>query len=72
LTESVGGTVNVSAHQLMAAGFAETVGKLVDATSADPGLLTLEVAEGVFVDDEERALVVFQRTQGHGRKADSG
>ena len=48
-------SVNVSAHQLMSAGFAETVAAVLDTASTDPSLLTLEVTESIFVRDGERA-----------------
>ena len=56
---TIGMSVNVSAHQLMSAGFAQTVAAVLDSTSTDPGLLTLEMTESVFVRDEQRALVVL-------------
>jgi diguanylate cyclase (GGDEF)-like protein len=52
-------SVNVSAHQLMSAGFADTVAAVLDGGSTRPGLLTLEVTESVFVHDGERALFVL-------------
>jgi diguanylate cyclase (GGDEF)-like protein len=52
-------SVNVSAHQFMSAGFAEAVAGVLAGASTDPGLLTLEVTESVFVRDEDRALVVL-------------
>jgi diguanylate cyclase (GGDEF)-like protein len=52
-------SVNVSAHQLMAAGFADTVEAMLSRTSTDPSLLTLEVTETVFVRDGQRALFVL-------------
>jgi diguanylate cyclase (GGDEF)-like protein len=52
-------SVNVSAHQFMSAGFAQTVQTVLRNTSTDPALLTLEVTESVLVRDEERALVVL-------------
>jgi diguanylate cyclase (GGDEF)-like protein len=55
----IGMSVNVSAHQLMSAGFAKVVAEVLERTPADPGLLTLEVTESVFVQDEQRALVVL-------------
>jgi diguanylate cyclase (GGDEF)-like protein len=55
----IGMSVNVSAHQFMSAGFAATVAAVLEGTSADSRLLTLEVTERVFVRDEERALVVL-------------
>jgi len=51
--------VNVSVHQFMSAGLAQTVARVLADTSTDPSLLTLEVTESVFVRDERRALVVF-------------
>ena len=65
---SIGMSVNVSAHQFMSAGFAETVAAVLDRTSADPGLLTLEVTERVFVKDEKRALVVLAELKELGVK----
>jgi diguanylate cyclase (GGDEF)-like protein len=56
---SIGMSVNVSAHQIMSAGFAASVASVLDSVAADPGLLTLEVTESVFVRDEPRALVVL-------------
>ena len=52
-------SVNVSAHQFMSAGFAQAVAAVLDSTSTDPALLTLEMTENVFVRDEQRALVVL-------------
>jgi diguanylate cyclase (GGDEF)-like protein len=61
-------SVNVSAHQLMAAGFVETVEAMLNTTSADPGLLTLEVTESVFVRDAQRALFVLNDLRDIGVK----
>ena len=55
----IGMSVNVSAHQFMSVGFAQAVAGVLDSTSADPGLLTLEITESVFVYDEPRARVVL-------------
>ena len=55
----IGMSVNVSAHQFMSAGFPQVVAGVLDSTSADPGLLTLEITESVFVHDERRAMVVL-------------
>ncbi|MEA2638274.1 MAG: hypothetical protein QOE18_1331, partial [Chloroflexota bacterium] len=52
-------SVNVSARQLMSAGFADTVAAVLDTASTDPSLLTLEVTESIFVRDGERALFVL-------------
>jgi diguanylate cyclase (GGDEF)-like protein len=59
-------SVNVSAHQFMAAGFATSVAAVLGATATDPGQLTLEVTESVFVRDEERALIVLSELKGIG------
>jgi diguanylate cyclase (GGDEF)-like protein len=58
-TEQIGMSVNVSAHQFMSAGFAQGVASVLKNTTADPALLTLEVTEGVFARDEQRAVVVL-------------
>jgi diguanylate cyclase (GGDEF)-like protein len=55
----LGVSVNVSAHQLMSAGFADTVADLLDGDADSAGLLTLEVTESVFVRDGERALLAL-------------
>ncbi len=60
--------VNVSAHQLMSAGFADTVAAVLDSASTRPGLLTLEVTESVFVRDGERALFVLNDLKDIGVK----
>ncbi len=51
-------SVNVSAHQFMAAGFVDAVAAVL-ATGTDPGLLTLEMTEDVLANDRERALIIF-------------
>ncbi len=61
-------SVNVSAPQFMAAGFADHVERVLDSASGDPRLLTLEVTERVFVHDEERALVVLAQLKKIGVK----
>jgi diguanylate cyclase (GGDEF)-like protein len=48
-------SVNVSAHQLMSAGFANTVSAVLATSATDPRLLTLEVTESTFVRDGDRA-----------------
>jgi predicted signal transduction protein with EAL and GGDEF domain len=52
-------SVNVSVHQLLAAGFADMVATVLLAGSCDPRWLTLEITEGVFVQDNARAVVVL-------------
>jgi diguanylate cyclase (GGDEF)-like protein len=61
-------SVNVSAHQLMSAGFVDTVAAVLDSASTRPGLLTLEVTESVFVRDGERALFVLNDLKDIGVK----
>ena len=58
-SSELGVSVNVSPHQLMAAGFTDTVADVLASTSTNPELLTLEVTESVFVRDGERALFVL-------------
>jgi diguanylate cyclase (GGDEF)-like protein len=66
--EDVEVSVNVSAHQFMSAGFAATVASVLESPSADPGLMTLEVTERVFVSDDERAMVVLEELKEIGVK----
>lgn len=61
-------SVNVSAHQLMSVGFADTVANVLDSESTRPGLLTLEMTESVFVRDGERALFVLNDLKDIGVK----
>jgi diguanylate cyclase (GGDEF)-like protein len=65
---SIAMSVNVSAHQFMSGGFAQTVGAVLSDASIDPSLLTLEVTESVFVRDEERAVVVLSELKRTGVK----
>jgi diguanylate cyclase (GGDEF)-like protein len=59
-------SVNVSAHQFMSAGFTKTVEAVLEDAATDPGQLTLEVTESVFVRDEERALIVLDELKDIG------
>jgi EAL domain-containing protein (putative c-di-GMP-specific phosphodiesterase class I) len=52
-------SVNVSSHQLMSAGFVDSVAAVLEATGTDGAMLTLEVTERVLVGDEERAIIVL-------------
>jgi diguanylate cyclase (GGDEF)-like protein len=52
-------SVNVSAHQLMLAGFAASVAAVLATDHADPHLLTLEVTENIFLRDSENTRVVL-------------
>ena len=67
-TSEIGLSVNVSAHQFMAAGFAGSVADVLNSSPTDPALLTLEVTERVFVRDQERALVVLGELKALGVK----
>ena len=53
-------SANVSAYQLMSPNFAATVEDVLLSTDTDPGLVTLEVTESVFLQDSQRALVVLR------------
>jgi EAL domain-containing protein (putative c-di-GMP-specific phosphodiesterase class I) len=59
-------TVNVSAHQVMGEGFADTVSQVIKATATDPARLYLEVTESVFLIDEPRAHAVLSELKGLG------
>jgi diguanylate cyclase (GGDEF)-like protein len=62
----LGIAVNVSAHQLMAPDFAETVTAVLADTQTSPELLTLEITESVFVQDAQRALIVLDELKDLG------
>jgi diguanylate cyclase (GGDEF)-like protein len=51
--------VNVSTRQLMSATFVNTVDEVLQVEKTEPDQLTLEITEGVFVDDSDGALVVL-------------
>jgi EAL domain-containing protein (putative c-di-GMP-specific phosphodiesterase class I) len=51
--------VNVSAHQIMAAAFAETVASVLEKSGVEPPALHLEVTETVFLIDAPRARTVL-------------
>jgi EAL domain-containing protein (putative c-di-GMP-specific phosphodiesterase class I) len=51
--------VNVSGRQLMSPGFCVIVATTLAETGMDPGALTLEMTEGIFIEDSERALMVL-------------
>jgi diguanylate cyclase (GGDEF)-like protein len=68
LAEEIAISVNVSAHQFMAAGFANTVASVLDTASTDPRLLILEVTENVFVPEGDRALIVLDELKDIGVK----
>jgi diguanylate cyclase (GGDEF)-like protein len=64
--------IDVSAHQFMAAGFADGISRVLRSASGAPGLLTLEVTESVFVRDEQRALIVLGELKKLGVKLAHG
>jgi len=51
--------VNVSARQLMGPGFVATVAAVLAKTFMDPAALVLEMTEGIFIRDGERAMTVL-------------
>jgi diguanylate cyclase (GGDEF)-like protein len=59
-------SVNVSARQLMTAGFVAMVAEVLRDTHTDPVLVTLEVTESVFIQDSDRALVVLNELKRAG------
>ncbi len=59
-------SVNVSAHQLMGPHFCDTVGSILQRTGMDPGGVILEVTEGVFLQDGERARATMTDLKGLG------
>ena len=58
--------VNMSAHQLMAPGFAEDVVDVLAQTGLDPASLVLEVTENILIKDGELALLVLQQLRRTG------
>jgi EAL domain-containing protein (putative c-di-GMP-specific phosphodiesterase class I) len=54
-------SVNVSAFQLMAPGFVDTVADVVARTNTRPQELCVEITESAFVQDAERALSILTR-----------
>jgi diguanylate cyclase (GGDEF)-like protein len=61
-------SVNVSAHQLMSAGFVDMVAAVVGSSKSPAAQLTLEMTESVFVRDGERALMVLNDLKSLGVK----
>jgi diguanylate cyclase (GGDEF)-like protein len=61
-------SVNVSASQVMSPDFVATVASVLSRTDTDPRLVTLEVTEGGFLQDGERALVVLTEQKHVGVK----
>jgi diguanylate cyclase (GGDEF)-like protein len=61
-------SVNVSARQFMSAGFSQTIASVLEQTSTEPHLLTLDVTESVLVSDDSRALIVLEELRRVGVK----
>jgi diguanylate cyclase (GGDEF)-like protein len=59
-------SVNISVHQLAAAGFVDSVVRVLDETATDPRLLTLEITEGVLIEDSRRILAVLRELKALG------
>lgn len=62
----IGVSVNVSPQQLMRIGFYELVSEVLDATATDARRVTLELTEGMYVEDPDRALVVLGQLKSLG------
>jgi diguanylate cyclase (GGDEF)-like protein len=58
--------VNISAHQMLAPGFAAMVESVLGRTDTDPHRLCLEITESAFVRDARRALEVLSRLKQSG------
>jgi diguanylate cyclase (GGDEF)-like protein len=56
-------SVNVSIHQLVAPGFADTVARVLADTGTEPAALTLEVTESVLIEDSARIVDVLQQVK---------
>jgi len=65
-TEELSVSVNVSPSQLLSLGFVDTVATVLGHASSKPALLILEVTEGIFVRDGERALSVLRELKDIG------
>jgi diguanylate cyclase (GGDEF)-like protein len=57
--DDVAMSVNVSAHQLMSAGYVDAVAAVLAASTSPADQLILEMTESVFVTDGERAFIVL-------------
>lgn len=53
-------SVNIAPQQLMSAGFAASLDGMIRASGVSADLVTLEIPEGVFVHDVDRALMVLR------------
>jgi diguanylate cyclase (GGDEF)-like protein len=51
--------VNISARQLLTAGFVDTVRRVLETTDTLPCALVLEITEGIFIGDVARAMTVL-------------
>jgi EAL domain-containing protein (putative c-di-GMP-specific phosphodiesterase class I) len=61
-------SVNVSPHQVMSAGFVQTVAAALEHTLGANDQLILEITESVFVSDSQRALMVLNDLKALGVK----
>ena len=52
-------SINVSVRQLLGPRFGPTVAAVLERTGIDPGCLILEVTEGIFIQNADRALAVL-------------
>ena len=59
-------SVNVSARQLMAQGYADDVVTVLERTGMDPTRLVLEMTENILLDDSARVLAVLDDLRGLG------
>lgn len=62
----MGVSINVSAAQLMAHDFTESVLSVLSDTDTDPRLVTIEVTESTVMADKDRALAVLSALKSHG------
>ena len=65
-SRDLGTSVNVSAQQLLSPEFTSIVEAALLATQTDPTLITFDLTESVFLQDGERALVVFEQLKALG------
>jgi len=51
--------INVSIRQMMGPGFCATIAAVLDTTGMDPTALVVELTEGIFIEDDDRAISVL-------------
>jgi EAL domain-containing protein (putative c-di-GMP-specific phosphodiesterase class I) len=64
--QPLGVSVNISGRQLMEVGFVADVASVLQETSLDPSLLTLEITESVLMQDTESTLVTLNALKALG------